>query len=77
MVSRIETKQRDCLTSAAACCVGIGPIDAASPEAARAIAVRYLGPEEGAQFAEQNLGPDSVVIRMRPERWLSTDYSKQ
>ncbi|MFF0498598.1 pyridoxamine 5'-phosphate oxidase family protein [Nocardia aobensis] len=52
-------------------------IDAASPEVARAIAVRYLGPEEGAEFAEQNLGPDSVVIRMRPERWLSTDYSKQ
>ncbi|MBF6275676.1 MULTISPECIES: pyridoxamine 5'-phosphate oxidase family protein [Nocardia] len=52
-------------------------IDAASPEVVRAIAVRYLGPEEGAAFAEQNLGPDSVVIRMRPERWLSTDYSKQ
>jgi PPOX class probable F420-dependent enzyme len=52
-------------------------IDAASPEVVRAIAVRYLGPEEGAAFAEQNLGPDSVVIRMRPERWLSTDYSKK
>ncbi|MGW0356019.1 pyridoxamine 5'-phosphate oxidase family protein [Nocardia nova] len=52
-------------------------IDAASPEVVRAIAVRYLGPEEGAAFAEQNLGPDSVVIRMRSERWLSTDYSKQ
>ncbi|PPJ17590.1 pyridoxamine 5'-phosphate oxidase [Nocardia nova] len=52
-------------------------IDAASPEVVRAIAVRYLGPEEGAAFAEQNLGPDSVVIRMRPERWLSTDYSKE
>ncbi|MCC3315042.1 pyridoxamine 5'-phosphate oxidase family protein [Nocardia africana] len=52
-------------------------IDAASPEVARAIAVRYLGPEEGAAFAEQNLGSDSVAIRMRPERWLSTDYSKE
>ncbi|WP_174553894.1 MULTISPECIES: pyridoxamine 5'-phosphate oxidase family protein [Nocardia] len=52
-------------------------IDAASSEVVRAIAVRYLGPEEGAAFAEQNLGPDSVVIRMRPERWLSTDYSKE
>ncbi|MGA4791394.1 pyridoxamine 5'-phosphate oxidase family protein [Nocardia sp. AB354] len=52
-------------------------IDAASPEVVRAIAVRYLGPEEGAAFAEQNLGPNSVVIRMRPERWLSTDYSKE
>lgn len=52
-------------------------VDAASSEVVRAIAVRYLGPEEGAAFAEQNLGPDSVVIRMRPERWLSTDYSKE
>ncbi|WP_181063351.1 pyridoxamine 5'-phosphate oxidase family protein [Nocardia nova] len=52
-------------------------IDPASPEVARAIAVRYLGPEEGAAFAEQNLGPGSLVIRMRPERWLSTDYSKE
>lgn len=43
---------------------------------ARAIAVRYLGEQEGGQFADQNLNASSVVIRMRPERWLSTDYSK-
>ncbi|WP_275572053.1 pyridoxamine 5'-phosphate oxidase family protein [Mycolicibacterium vanbaalenii] len=42
----------------------------------RAIAVRYLGEQEGGQFTDQNLTPTSVVIRMRPQRWLSTDYSK-
>ena len=42
----------------------------------RALAVRYLGEEAGGQFADENLGPSSVVIRMRPQRWLSTDYSR-
>ena len=43
----------------------------------REIAVRYLGEAEGGQFTDQNLTPTSVVIRMRPQRWLSTDYSKE
>ncbi|MFW0149150.1 pyridoxamine 5'-phosphate oxidase family protein [Mycobacterium sp. smrl_JER01] len=51
-------------------------IDAAAEAEVRAIAVRYLGEQEGGQFAEQNLTPTSVIIRMRPRRWLSTDYSK-
>lgn len=42
----------------------------------RAVAVRYLGEEAGGQFADENLGASSIVIRMRPQRWLSTDYSK-
>ncbi|WP_227983440.1 pyridoxamine 5'-phosphate oxidase family protein [Nocardia spumae] len=49
----------------------------ATPEIVRSIATRYLGPDAGAEFVEQNLGPNSIVIRMRPERWLSTDYSKE
>jgi PPOX class probable F420-dependent enzyme len=52
---------------------GIAPAD--DPEV-RELAVRYLGPEAGGQFTDQNLTPTSVVIRMRPQRWLSTDYSK-
>ena len=52
---------------------GIGPADDADM---RAIAVRYLGEEAGNQFADQNLTSTSVAIRMRPQRWLSTDYSK-
>ncbi|WP_197497372.1 pyridoxamine 5'-phosphate oxidase family protein [Mycobacterium sp. 852013-51886_SCH5428379] len=52
---------------------GIGPAVDAD---ARAIAVRYLGAEAGNQFADENLGPTSIVIRMRPTRWTSLDYSK-
>ncbi|WP_205390346.1 pyridoxamine 5'-phosphate oxidase family protein [Mycolicibacterium hippocampi] len=52
---------------------GIEPADDAE---VRALAVRYLGAEAGGQFADENLTPSSVVIRMRPQRWLSTDYSK-
>ena len=47
----------------------------------RPMAHRYLGRELGDQYIEatQNEpGRDrSVVIRMRPERWLTVDYAKQ
>ncbi len=52
---------------------GIGPADVAE---VRDIAVRYLGADAGAQFADENFTETSIVIRMRPLRWLSTDYSK-
>ncbi|QZT63234.1 pyridoxamine 5'-phosphate oxidase family protein [Mycolicibacterium austroafricanum] len=51
-------------------------IEPARDSEVRAIAVRYLGEQDGGQFTDQNLTPTSVVIRMRPQRWLSTDYSK-
>lgn len=50
-------------------------IDAATDADVRHIAIRYLGEEAGNQFTDQNLTPTSVVIRMRPRRWLSVDYS--
>jgi PPOX class probable F420-dependent enzyme len=53
---------------------GIEPADDATY---RAIAIRYLGEAEGNKFTDENLGSNSVIIRMRPERWLSTDYSKE
>ncbi|WP_225726608.1 MULTISPECIES: pyridoxamine 5'-phosphate oxidase family protein [unclassified Nocardia] len=49
----------------------------ATADAVRPIAVRYFGEQEGADFVEKNLGANSIIIRMRPERWLSTDYSKE
>ena len=52
---------------------GIAPAEDAQ---VRELAVRFLGQQAGGQFAEQNLTPTSVVIRMRPQRWLSTDYSR-
>ncbi|MCX4091499.1 pyridoxamine 5'-phosphate oxidase family protein [Nocardia sp. alder85J] len=51
-------------------------IDTADLETARGIADRYLGEQAGAAFLAENLGPESLIIRMRPEHWLSTDYSK-
>jgi nitroimidazol reductase NimA-like FMN-containing flavoprotein (pyridoxamine 5'-phosphate oxidase superfamily) len=47
----------------------------------RPLARRYLGKEMGDRYVEetQNLPThaDNVLIRMRPERWLTTDYSKE
>ena len=47
----------------------------------RPLAHRYLGPEFGERYLEATGGEDArgdnVVVRMRPERWLSVDYSKQ
>ena len=44
----------------------------------RPLARRYLGKEGGDRYVEEtrNLPThiDNVLIRMRPERWLSTDY---
>ena len=46
----------------------------------RPLVYRYLGPNEGERFIEQlggsSTGTGDILIRMRPERWLSEDYSK-
>ncbi len=41
------------------------------------MAIRYLGEEMGTSYAEGSAGEGSVVIRMKPEKWLTVDYSKQ
>jgi nitroimidazol reductase NimA-like FMN-containing flavoprotein (pyridoxamine 5'-phosphate oxidase superfamily) len=43
------------------------------------IAQRYLGSELGLQYVNATASErdDSVVVRMRPERWLTVDYKKQ
>lgn len=45
----------------------------------RPIARRYLGKEGGDRFIEQMRGElaGTAIFRMRPERWLTTDYSKE
>ncbi|MFC9441108.1 pyridoxamine 5'-phosphate oxidase family protein, partial [Nocardia sp. NPDC057030] len=53
-------------------------IDAATPsprDAREAIAVRYLGPEEGRAFADRMDGTASVLFTVRPDRWISQDLS--
>ncbi|QFU86503.1 pyridoxamine 5'-phosphate oxidase family protein [Amycolatopsis sp. YIM 10] len=55
----------------------VGFDEPAPVDEVRAISIRYLGQDEGEKFFEQNFKPEeSVLIRMRPERWLSTDYRK-
>lgn len=40
-----------------------------------ALATRYLGEDVAPGYVDQSFSPDGVLIRMRPGRWLSTDYS--
>jgi PPOX class probable F420-dependent enzyme len=46
----------------------------------RPLARRYLG-KKGDRYVEETRNlpthADNVLIRMRPERWLTTDYSKE
>jgi hypothetical protein len=47
----------------------------------RPLARRYLGRELGDRYVEATRGSGapggSVLVRVRPERWLSVDYRKQ
>ncbi|MEB2346298.1 MAG: pyridoxamine 5'-phosphate oxidase family protein [Deltaproteobacteria bacterium] len=63
-----------------------GPIVAIEPadreRHARPMARRYLGAELGDRYVEATSGErevagGSVVVRVRPERWLTVDYRKQ
>jgi hypothetical protein len=57
-----------------------GPVvaidQAPTEEQALGIAGRYLPAEDAASWVQDNLGANSLLVRMRPEKWLSTDYSK-
>ena len=62
-----------------------GPIVAIEPSQLerheRPLAHRYLGRERGDGYIAATGGAeargDNVVVRMRPEHWLSTEYGKQ
>ncbi len=46
----------------------------------RPMAHRYLGPELGDGYLEATRADgdvDNILVKMRPQRWLTTDYSKQ
>lgn len=47
----------------------------------RPLARRYLGKEGGDRYVQETRNlpthTDNVLIRMRPDRWLTTDYSKE
>lgn len=48
----------------------------ASRAAVEPMAVRYLGEEMGRGYASSSVGPDDILIRLRPDRWFSVDYAK-
>ena len=58
-----------------------GPVVAIDPSdddsEIRPMAVRYLGPELGAQYAESAAEGAGVVVRIQPEHWLTVDYAKE
>ncbi|MFC5287568.1 pyridoxamine 5'-phosphate oxidase [Actinokineospora guangxiensis] len=56
-----------------------GPVvDARSPSRAEAVAIagRYLAPPDAEGYVDSALGEGSVLVSMRPERWLSNDQSR-
>ena len=40
-----------------------------------AIAIRYLGEEGGRAFVKSLEGQDSVLFTIRPDRWITADFS--
>jgi nitroimidazol reductase NimA-like FMN-containing flavoprotein (pyridoxamine 5'-phosphate oxidase superfamily) len=56
--------------------VAIGPADVERD--LRPLAQRYLGTEAGDAYVEATRGEhsDNVLVRIRPERWLTVDFSK-
>jgi uncharacterized protein len=44
-------------------------------EVREAIAIRYLGEEGGRAFVRSMEGQDSVLFTVRPDRWISADFS--
>ena len=53
-------------------------IEELDPAERLAMARRYLGTEGGDHYVASNPDParENVMIRMRPEHWLSVDYGK-
>jgi nitroimidazol reductase NimA-like FMN-containing flavoprotein (pyridoxamine 5'-phosphate oxidase superfamily) len=62
-----------------------GPIIAIDPadleRDLRPLAHRYLGSQKGDAYIEHTRGEpdyaDNVLVRMRPERWLTVDFAKE
>ena len=57
-----------------------GPVVAIEPSHndtdVRPMAIRYLGPELGAQYADSAAEGAGVRVRIQPEHWLTVDYAK-
>ena len=56
---------------------GVTGVDRAGRPLAAEVVSRYLGPELGKWYAENNPSTSSsVVVRLRPERWITCDFGK-
>lgn len=59
-----------------------GPVtrvqDPVTEDERRALARRYLGPEQGDHYVESTaaITPDIIAIHMLPERWVAVDQEK-
>ena len=55
-----------------------GPVTISKPprDGTLKMAIRYLGEQVGKQYAANGNG-DSLWVSLKPERWLTTDYSKR
>lgn len=42
----------------------------------RPMAIRYLGEKQGNAYTDASTGEGNVLVKMRPEKWLTVDYSK-
>ena len=51
-------------------------IQSGKPDDTSAMAIRYLGEEMGAAYAQANASDSSVRVQIRPDRWLTVDYAK-
>ena len=40
------------------------------------IATRYLGTQAGTAYVDSTPHADDIVVRLRPQRWLTIDFSK-
>jgi PPOX class probable F420-dependent enzyme len=50
-------------------------VQPAPVDVAEAIAIRYLGDEGGRAFVASMGGTESVLFIVRPDRWLTADYT--
>jgi PPOX class probable F420-dependent enzyme len=55
-----------------------GPVELAdvTADARLDIATRYLGAELAAGYVASTAAADNLLVRLRPERWRTTDYAK-
>jgi hypothetical protein len=54
----------------------ISAIEPATDAALLAMAVRYLGEQQGKAYAAGSGTTGQITVRIRPERWLAVDYAK-